>query len=264
MDERPSFRFCFGVATIMIVLTLIALMLFVFASAGDMDRAAWFSVDVLFPVACGLGGVGLFLFAINWINCRDDRSPVSIEPARPRFRLTHWSWLLLTTVTLVIAGTGLSIWLPWYREQPLIQKIKGWKDSAEVASFVETETAGPDWLRRLVGEDRMHEFKVFDRVYQVELHGPAITDAEIAQLNGLTSLLNLFLGGTGVTDAGLAHLRGLTNLRELSLVDTAVTDAGLAQLAELNLRRLHLEGTSVTDKGVEDLQKAMPDCKISH
>jgi len=72
MDERPSFRFCFGVAAIMVVLTLVSLMLFVFASAGDMDSAAWFSGAVIFPVTCGLGGVGLILFAIDRLNLRDD------------------------------------------------------------------------------------------------------------------------------------------------------------------------------------------------
>ena len=39
---------------------------------------------------------------------------------------------------------------------------------------------------------------------------------------------------------GLVHLKGLTNLQELSLYYTKVTDAGVA-----------------------DLQKALPNCKIS-
>jgi hypothetical protein len=82
MDDRPSFRFCFGVATIMVVLTLISLML-LFASAGDMDRAAWFLVNVIIPVACGLGGVGLVLFAINWLNCRDDPRHAKRPPSDP-------------------------------------------------------------------------------------------------------------------------------------------------------------------------------------
>lgn len=83
MDERPSFRFCFGVATVMVVLTLISLMLFVFASAGDMHRAAWFSGKVIFPVAGGLGGVGLILFAINWLNLRDDPRNSKLPPDDP-------------------------------------------------------------------------------------------------------------------------------------------------------------------------------------
>jgi len=58
--------------------------------------------------------------------------------------------------------------------------------------------------------------------------------------SGLTSLQTLNLYGTKVTDAGLEHLKGFTNLETLSLY-----------------------GTQITSAGVADLQKALPNCKIT-
>jgi len=55
-----------------------------------------------------------------------DPSPVSAEPPRSRFRLPRWGWFLLATVVLVVAEIGLSIWLPYCREQQLIRKIQSW------------------------------------------------------------------------------------------------------------------------------------------
>ena len=53
--------------------------------------------------------------------------------------------------------------------------------------------------------------------------------------------VNGYLTNTQVTDAGLGHLKGLAKLQELNLMLTQVTDAG-----------------------VDDLQKALPKCRIHH
>lgn len=55
------------------------------------------------------------------------------------------------------------------------------------------------------------------------------------------------------------------NIISLSLIGTKITDAGLLRLERLTkLQRLVLDFTKVTDAGVADLQKALPNCKISH
>jgi hypothetical protein len=205
------------------------------------------------------------------------------DSPQSRSRLPHWGWLLLATVGLAVAAVGLSIWLPRYREQQAIQKIEEW------GGQVETRTDDPEWLRNLVGKDRMKDSKLYVRAVTVQLTGQEISDAQIAQLGGLTRLRGLDLRRTAVTDAGLAHLSRLTNLkylildrtaitdnglthlsrlpvlRTLSLERTAVTDDGLQHLSRLTrLKRLHLGRTTVTDKGVEELQKALPDCEIIH
>ena len=173
------------------------------------------------------------------------------DPAQSRFRLPHWGWFLLATVVLVIGSVGLSVWLPWHREQQVIQVIEGW------GGKVDTQTGGPDWLWQLLGKDRMTEFKVFDRVSYVQLDYMEITDAEIARLSTLTNLKGLSLDVTAVTDSSLAHLSRLPNLNSLSLIRTSTTDSGLAHLSRMtNLKLLLLNGsTAVTDKSLAHLSR---------
>ena len=50
---------------------------------------------------------------------------------------------------------------------------------------------------------------------------------------------------------------------KVNLSHTQVTDAGLVHLAGLtNLEVLYLYGTQVTDAGLDELRKALPNCKI--
>lgn len=92
-----------------------------------------------------------------------------------------------------------------------------------------------------------------------------ITDAGLKHLRGLTKIETLYLHDTELTDTGLEHLKGLKKLKTLSLYDTQITDAGLDHLKGLtNLTFLSLGYTQITDTGAADLQKALPDCEISH
>ena len=78
-----------------------------------------------------------------------------------------------------------------------------------------------------------------------------------------TKLKMLHLGGPKITDAGLVHLKGLTKLQRLVLPSN-ITDAGLVHLQGLTkLQTLGFSGTKVTETGIADLQKALPNCKIS-
>ena len=89
-----------------------------------------------------------------------------------RSRLPHWGWFLLATVVVVIAGIGLSIWLPWYREQQVVRAIEGWRGR------VKKRSGGPEWLREILGNKRMDDVKVFERVSLVELYGTEFPDSE--------------------------------------------------------------------------------------
>src|SRR5690348_7846922 len=110
--------------------------------------------------------------------------PTSPAPRR-RFsiRLPHWGWFLLATFVLVLAAVGLSVWLPYNleqqeirREQDAIRKIQN------LGCVVKTVAAGPDWLRRFVGDNRMKDSNLFERVWFVDLGNSEITDAGAAQL----------------------------------------------------------------------------------
>ncbi|HKQ40531.1 MAG TPA: c-type cytochrome domain-containing protein [Verrucomicrobiae bacterium] len=93
------------------------------------------------------------------------------------------------------------------------------------------------------------------REANLRLQGTNATDATVALLKDVTSLVELNLGTTKVTDAGLANLKGLTNLQRLHLELTEISDAGLAHLKPLkNLVYLNLYGTKVSDAGLENLK----------
>jgi hypothetical protein len=182
------------------------------------------------------------------------------DSSRSRFRLPHWGWFLLATVVLVVVWIGLSIWLPYHREQHIIEAIESWPGSDFYAGRL-----APQWLEQVLGESRMSRLKVFYRVINIELKGTTITDAEIGYLNRLTNLEFITLTDTAVTDAGLVHLRKLTNLRFLVLSKTAVTDAGLIHLRGLtNADDIFLENTAVTDDGIASLEKSLPNCSFRH
>lgn len=86
------------------------------------------------------------------------------------------------------------------------------------------------------------------------LAGTNVTDATIAPLKEITSLVELNLGTTRVTDAGLATIASLGYLQNLQAPLTSLTDAGLAHLKGLsNLVTLNLYGTQVTDEGLQQL-----------
>jgi internalin A len=127
----------------------------------------------------------------------------------------------------------------------------------------------------------------FSRLRVLWLRGTAITDAGVDDLRALTTLTYLDLGDTKITDAGIAALQPLQQLRGLALNHTQVTDKGVAQLKQLpNLEHLTLDFTNITDnalvhlrgmpqlkvlfvretkvtrRGVEDLQRALPACRI--
>ncbi len=171
-------------------------------------------------------------------------------PRQSRFHLLHRGWLLLAVAVLAVAYVGLSVWLPSHREQQIIQLIGTWKGSVAV------ERHNPEWLRRLVNENRLNDFSVFDRVIKVDLAGQTITDEDIARLGGLSELKSLDIERTAVTDIGLAQLASCTKLESLYLSDTQVTDAGLYHFRQLpKLKILYLNRTAVGDDGLAHLRR---------
>ncbi|MBN8248202.1 MAG: hypothetical protein J0L84_12250 [Verrucomicrobia bacterium] len=86
------------------------------------------------------------------------------------------------------------------------------------------------------------------------LAGTNVTDATLAPLKEVTSLVELNLGTTRVTDAGLSTIAALGYLQNLQAPLTSLTDAGLAHVKGLsNLVTLNLYGTQVTDEGLQQL-----------
>jgi len=120
------------------------------------------------------------------------------------------------------------------------------------------------------------------------LAGSRVTDKGLKLLTEMTSLQTLNLGYSDVTDVGMEYISNLPTLRELSLGYTRITDVGLQKLAKLaRLQKLNLSHTDVTDvglhslsglaelvnlyvsypkvtsQGVNELQQALPNCRIA-
>ena len=95
-------------------------------------------------------------------------------------------------------------------------------------------------------------------VLQVE-RCPKVTSQGMVHVAELSSLEKLFADGTSIDDAGLAHLAGLRTLTTLDVSHTKITDAGLAHLTDLpKLEVLRISGAEVTDAGVEHLKAIEP------
>lgn len=96
------------------------------------------------------------------------------------------------------------------------------------------------------------------RLRALDLSDTRITD--IAPIAGLCELELLTLDFTDVSD--LAPLSGLPKLQDLSVNATRVSN--LRPLYGLSrLRHLYLAGAPVTAHDIQDLQVALPDCRIS-
>jgi hypothetical protein len=124
-------------------------------------------------------------------------------------------------------------------------------------------------------------------VTEVDLSFKPVTDPELKELAGLKRLAVLNLAYTQVTDAGIAELLPLKSLTTLSLRGTKVTGAGfralvpLKRLTSMDLRATHVSDPGLreigavksltsldliaimgTVEGVNNLQRALPKCRI--
>jgi hypothetical protein len=133
---------------------------------------------------------------------------------------------------------------------------------------------GDDYFRKVIFIDLGNEKSVSDsRLKSIEglsdletlhLEFTNISDAGSEHLKGLKQLRMLDLSGTKITDEGLIFLKNLLRLKNLYLFQTNITDVGLEYIKGLNqLECLELGMTKVTDQGIKDLQKAMPNLKIT-
>src|SRR5436190_1767277 len=136
---------------------------------------------------------------------------------------------------LGVWGAGL-IGLQVRRQRAALREFE------RLGATVEMRQFGPEWLGYL------GITQTVPVITSVDFRGTAVSDADLACLEGLVTLQRIYLDGTQVTDAGLAHLAGLTDLESLWINETRITDAGLAHLRELDrLTEVALNDTQVTD-----------------
>ena len=138
-----------------------------------------------------------------------------------------------------------------------------------------------DQLKKLGARIQLDDQK---RVIGVNLGERKVTDADLVLLHGLdhlqeldltrtriihlkdlTTLKRLFLTETKVDDPGIGNLKDMLSLETLGLSGTKIGDQALPHLQGLTgLKSLFCIGTGVSDSGVEKLQKALPQCRLTH
>lgn len=198
-------------------------------------------------------------------------APTNIDQSSPKKGRRRYGWWMVFALVVLLFAVGLPVVIQYQRQNSLIKSIE------QAGGLVKTMPDGPQWMRSLLGRERMRRFDSvagiivvdpliddnwlrnisnFTKLERLDLSETQITDAGLAQLKGLTSLDHLYLVNTLVSDAGLEHLKGLTKLEWLSLISTRVSNAGLANLSELsNLRVLYLYETQITDAGLVHLRE---------
>ena len=204
------------------------------------------------------------------------------QPPKPKRRWYQFS-LKTLLVVMTVATVAFGGWVQFRRQrarenrdrvaasEKAIEKAVAAIENSGGMVFSGNEERRPQtWLEELFddpgdADDPVRVLKVTTVIFQFYAQGGKVTDAELKQLlKGLENLEDLDLYRTNITDAGLEHVKGLKHLRYLNLHwQKKVTDAGLEHLKGLeSLQHLDLRGTKVTDGGVENLQRALPNCKI--
>lgn len=161
----------------------------------------------------------------------DDPKP---DPAKRRFRLPSVRVLVVATLLLALATVSVTVMVPYRRQMKLIERIEGIGGQGHI----DTVPVGPEWLRKLLGEERMRGFEV---ITVVIINGPVASDETLEQMEALTDLTKLYLINAEVTDDGLRHLAGMQKLR-----------------------LLQIQSPQVTQSAIEELRKRLPMCLIAY
>lgn len=102
------------------------------------------------------------------------------------------------------------------------------------------------------GLKQLHGLTKLERLY---IQDSRITDEGLRNLAGLKNLRTLWLDRTSVTGTGFKYLRGLSKLQDLTLASMPLTDAGLAEVGRLTtLTNLNLAYSPVGDPGIAQLK----------
>jgi Leucine-rich repeat (LRR) protein len=196
-----------------------------------------------------------------------------MEPSMRRFRFGLRHVFVLVAILSVLLALGGKRVADARKQRQLVTLIQSYggeshhdrnfKDGVERTirfSNMEfsPELPGPDWLRRLLGEE--YFVSVAEAFFDKGSHR-VLDDAAFAEFNeklrssDLPRPLGLVFSELPITDSTLQRLREFPDLRSLHILNCPkVSDAGLQSLTSLKkLRRLDLRGTSITDRGLASL-----------
>lgn len=94
------------------------------------------------------------------------------------------------------------------------------------------------------------------QIHALNLRDAGLADQHLATIGKFENLAHLRLEMNPITDAGVAQLQGLGKLEYLNLYGTRLSDKSIAQLARLEkLRDLFVWRTAITAAGIAQLQR---------
>lgn len=185
----------------------------------------------------------------------------------PRFRISVRALMGVVLVLAITMGFYMRSVSTQRDAVAAIRKAGGsvaydWRWEGNKGTFMYSgKSLAPRWLAKLVPADYIATVIAVDLDVPARAGGANPIDGEtLAHIGRLSHLNSLWLNNrSAITDADLASLEGLTSLKDLQLDDTGVSDAGLAHLGGMTgLRKLCISRTRVTDKGVLELERALP------
>jgi serine/threonine protein kinase len=148
-----------------------------------------------------------------------------------------------------------------------------WQRLRQFPSLHHLEFQDPNDIARLVSEvsqikrvtnlrlrydqtppEHIAELSRLSEIYDLDIGGQLVGDAEAELLRGLKQVHRLTYSGKQATDASLVHFAQMRQLNSLSLIFTKVNGSGLVHLKNLpHLDSLHLPYTPVDNAGLADI-----------
>jgi hypothetical protein len=186
---------------------------------------------------------------------------------RRRFQYRLRSLFVFVFLVSAILAWWRTAAVQWAREQEAI-------DAVDLVGFsVDTSSAAPEWLRRLVGSDCFPKFVVGIQGSMSDQQGAENMQSALfavaRQFRNLESVEmpmadDRTMMRLGALSADLGRLHASAGLRKVDVMGTDVTDAGLEHLKGLvQLRELDVRYTKVTAEGVKKLKQRLPNCNIT-
>ena len=163
------------------------------------------------------------------------------------------NWRTFSIRTLMLLITACCLGLAWIAAE----RAQTARETVAAKYFEERDgllMQGADWaprkglLKFVLGDNSAAQHR------DAHLNDRKIQDADLAKLQDLPEIDNLFLGNN-ISDAGLVHLRGHSGITGLLLWESRITDAGLVHLRSIpHLNDVYLDQTLITGAGLIHLE----------
>jgi hypothetical protein len=279
-DDKPKRRWLrFSLRTFLLVVTALCVWLAFKVNAGRRQHEA---------VTAILNAGGTVMYDYQFSSPRTDeyswiiRSEPNALPSGPAFlRKTLGDDCFRTAVVV--------FWNKSDIPEPVFRQLENLPDLTNVNLKGVKIVPDGSGVPRPIQDSDLAVFSQLRRLASLEIWVSEIQGSGLANLNELRNLRNLVIvnamvNDTGVktagelrqverlelrnnqiTDDGLKYLQHLVNLKELWLqTNTGITDVGLKYLSGLTqLKGIWLNACGTTPAGIQDLQKSLPNCKIS-